>query len=846
MTKITSKVPQTVSKHYTLNEAGELEKRTCGNISEGIYEVPEIENLARFAEELENLEHNQALVYGIPNTEAGRLTTVAEFKKSGFATTIARCNECIGFATSPGFMFLDYDPPESKPALDMDGLVATLKSVVPDVFRAGAVAYPSSSSHIVRTADGSDLTGNRGLHIYVPVTDASQIPVAVKKIAQRCWDAGHGYVKISTSGALLERCLIDESVARPAKLDFAAGAVCGDGLEQRRGRPAIIPSTSSDTALDLAKYIKRPRNLGDIKQKIAKAKMAATPAAVTVREAYIKKRAQEEARLVFGDNPPADEIDNIKKRIEAIYGNPTLPPDFMLTVESDDGWITATVADILAGRDQYHGRPCLDPLEPDYDGGRAVGILYTDGRPLVYSHAHGGRTFPLSEVDSVDRRSAYYDMQKKLFWMPADDDAWVPVNETQYARSLKSVGLSQKPEPGENISAVERELLKTQCSRNVAYAGPVAGHDAGVIDAGAGRILVTSSPTIIAPSPGQWPTLKKLMQNLFGQQLPYVMLWIKVAYECLASRNFRPGQALVMCGPPGCGKSLFQKVLTQILGGRTAKPYQYMTGGTQFNSDLLGSEHLTIEDENPSSDIRARRTFGSFIKDIVANSDQRLHAKKCDALMVQPFWRLSVSLNNEPENIMMLPPLDLSIADKLILLMVEHHPMPMPTGTLEQMQAFWKTLVSEIPALLHELVSNAIPAKYACPRYGVKHYHDPEIVQALSDIAPENRLLELIETGIFGQVKSGAISRQPEPLSLTAIEWERKLCSSDSSVQYEARQLLGNWSGACGTYLGRLAKSHPDRVVCDGRRHEGSQLWKIFPTSYNLGVLPGDAANPAV
>jgi hypothetical protein len=35
---------------------------------------------------------------------------------------------------------------------------------------------------------------------------------------------------------------------------------------------------------------------------------------------------------------------------------------------------------------------------------------------------------------------------------------------------------------------------------------------------------------------------------------------------------------------------------------------------------------------------------------------------------------------------------------------------------------------------------------------------------------------------------------------------------TDDDTNFEARDLLGKWRAATGTYLGRLATSHPDRV----------------------------------
>src|SRR5947199_4251918 len=97
----------------------------------------------------------------------------------------------------------------------------------------------------------------------------------------------------------------------------------------------------------------------------------------------------------------------------------------------------------------------------------------------------------------------------------------------------------------------------------------------------------------------------------------------------------------------------------------------------------------------------SRRTVQS--KNITVNDWQRCHAKNRVAISLAPFWRLSVTVNDEPENLMVLPPIDDSIEDKLIILRASKFMMPMPTVTLEQRKAFWQTLVEELPAFLYDL-----------------------------------------------------------------------------------------------------------------------------------------------
>lgn len=425
----------------------------------------------------------------------------------------------------------------------------------------------------------------------------------------------------------------------------------------------------------------------------------------------------------------------------------------------------------------------------------------------------------------------YYDLGKKEYLIKDAAGEWFGLPESPYKRVLKGCGISAKVDSGKNVSAQDEAILAIQLTRNVHFAGPLAGYRTGFHRIGATRVLVTSSPRIIEPVAGDWGCLKALIEGLLGAedgvQVPYFYGWVKNAYEALRAGGSRPGQVLVFCGPHNCGKSLLQNLLTEILGGRAAKPYQCMSGGTAFNSDLFGAEHLMVEDEQPSTDIRARRAFGAQIKNVTVNEVQRLHGKGRDALMLKPFWRLSVSLNDEAENVQVLPPLDDSLEDKLIIMKAVRAEMPMPSETLEQRQAFWARLMADLPGFLEWLTRWEIPVELRCQRFGVKHYHHPEIVGILDTLAPEARLLSLIDGALFPEPGGDllGVANAHDHYEGTAEQIEQILTAPGSSCAFEARKLL-SWSNACGTYLGRLAKKRPDRV--QSHRLAEARRWRIL------------------
>jgi hypothetical protein len=413
---------------------------------------------------------------------------------------------------------------------------------------------------------------------------------------------------------------------------------------------------------------------------------------------------------------------------------------------------------------------------------------------------------------ALDKLNIWFDPDRNCFWRPNNRAMWIKGSHGDVELLLRHEGWSEAKPKGGGLSDVQLLLSHIQSGRDVQYAGALAGHRKGQIYCGDNRILVVKGPLLIEPREIPWPILTKFLCGLLGLgQLRYLHGWLKVALESLYQGRIRPGQALVMAGPRDCGKSLLQSLITQMLGGRMARPYAYMAALTPFNGHLFEAEHLPIEDEQPYTDIRARRNFGVKIKEITGIEVQNCHAKYRPAISLPVFWRLSISTNDERENLMILPPLDDSLQDKLIIFKAQCCPMPMPTATIAERQLFWDTLVSELPGYIHYLFNRwVIEEQLVSQRYGITHFHHSEIVSHLQELAPEMRLLELIDAEVFKYVEP--IGRRTDPWKGSSMELEKVLTDSTSSVSFQARQLLC-WQGACGTYLRRLKNLFPTRIT---------------------------------
>jgi hypothetical protein len=423
------------------------------------------------------------------------------------------------------------------------------------------------------------------------------------------------------------------------------------------------------------------------------------------------------------------------------------------------------------------------------------------------------RLLPLPEI--------YFEPGRGNYLLQNAQADWMQMPEGSIRRFLKTQGYSGRRDPDTDLSPIDKMLTDYQINASVVYAGPLAGHLKGLEAVCGKRVLVTESPKLIEPVAGDWPLLNSFLHGLLSDPVwdQQILLfgWLKYAIEALQALAIRPGQAMVLAGPSDSGKSLLQKLITLILGGRCAKPYLFITGQTAFNGELFGAEHLIIEDEQPSTDIRARRNFGTFIKEFTANEFHPCHAKHHQIVTLNPFWRLSVSLNDEPENLLILPPLDESLKDKLILLKAHRTELPMPTRTVDERNAFWNVLRAELPHFLFDILRMAIPEGYASQRFGITHFHHPELLQGIDALAPESRLLDIIDAVVFPMPN-------PKAWKGTATGLERRL--RKSSLSYEASRIL-YFNTACGVYLGRLASKLPDRI--SSTMSHGNRHWIITP-----------------
>jgi len=444
----------------------------------------------------------------------------------------------------------------------------------------------------------------------------------------------------------------------------------------------------------------------------------------------------------------------------------------------------------------------------------------------------------LDPSKKVQEEGIYWLNGSGSFFVRRDTDGrirFLELGSAEMRRKLKVKGFRTKPdlEAGERCSEVDRILDVATEERAVDFATNIAGMSAGVYDLQGGRVLIRESPRLIEPEPGppepgKFKTIHELIYGLLGREgAQYFIAWLSVAFVALRNGQRRQGQCLIIVGPPGCGKSRLQhQIITPILGGRNADPKSFFFGRTDFNAELIGAEHLLIEEVPSSNRHEDRQYFGERMKEVVANDTTRLHKKNRDALTVSPFWRLSITLNDNPEKLRCLPPMVKDFAEKIIMIEAKSCPEFWQKFASEEdpRLAFRTAITSELPAFVNFLSSVEIPENLKHQRYGIRSYVPDELAETLFESEPEHHLLLLIEKALW---KDNDETTFREPWIGDAEELKQLLTAESSPVRASATRLLSAYPTACGQYLARLNERFPGRIR--PKRSNRKRNWIITP-----------------
>lgn len=474
----------------------------------------------------------------------------------------------------------------------------------------------------------------------------------------------------------------------------------------------------------------------------------------------------------------------------------------------------------------------------------------------------------------------YYDGQK--FWIENEVGEWISLHEQATRRTLKAAGVlsdltKEERSAGLKLSEVDKIINEVEINRRIVWAGPLAGRPAGCYFMGGQRVLVTSTPQLIAAEapdeaddsvprldPAQWavkrpsdkflgecvgwPNLGHFWRNLFTcyrtreshpgelpegwavedfDQLVYFLGWLQRSLLGLYHNQRVKGHAILLAGEPGCGKSLTIWIIQQLFGGRVSRPLGWIEGRTQFNSNMFKSPLLVVDDEGAKTRIQDRKILSAQTKQVTAVMGGEMEGKGKDSIELEPFWRLIFATNLEEQNLLIFPPIDNDIRDKIMLFKAYREPWPWGDRLTEP--EIQRLLRREFPFFLHWLFNKfeVPPAMYE-QRWGLVNWLHPEIRQKIEHLSPEIRLWGFIERTVLRSANTYGNEALPHGMwKGSATDLEVALRDKDNPLTFKEREKIPAARPTLGQYLNTL-KAMPDYQgqITDGRTGK-ARFWTL-------------------
>ena len=434
------------------------------------------------------------------------------------------------------------------------------------------------------------------------------------------------------------------------------------------------------------------------------------------------------------------------------------------------------------------------------DGVTRIGCQVGDHGMICYTDRAGKAFIPWAELFGnvfVDKfreevigqavMQFYYD--GKSYWFKNGTNRWHDAKVENLARALRVHGI--KTESKKGASQMDRVIYTIETQRRVDAAVPILFTEEEVVEIGNDRILNTNFRKPVQPasdgSESFWPYIKSWLWPVFGEeQLPYFLAWLSRFYKGAIESQPTQGQVVVVAGGPSQGKTLLNwRIVGTALGG-FSDATAYLQGKTSFNKTAAEHPIWSLDDPTGHIDYDKHKAFGEAIKAHVANPRVSYHPKHKDSIEIPWYGRLFMTCNTDPQSLGVLPPMDNAVADKIMLFKLTDYQHPF--GTNREVEAI---LATELPHFLRWLTEYSPPDEvlwHENKRFGVKPYHNPDMLHTAVEDNPATKLVEVLD------LWAASIRRDDKKLTEwrgTATELYRSLMGIDEG---NFKPLLGRYT----------------------------------------------------
>jgi hypothetical protein len=189
-------------------------------------------------------------------------------------------------------------------------------------------------------------------------------------------------------------------------------------------------------------------------------------------------------------------------------------------------------------------------------------------------------------------------------------------------------------------------------------------------------------------------------------------------------------------GPPNCGKTLYNNVILGKLLGGGIKASDYLTGKEEWTEHLFEFGAWLVDDEAPTASSAMHTAFTARLKEHTANDTFLIKGKFKKS--GRAYWRgrISITLNDDAVSMRLLPDLDMSIKDKLMIFKCNDG-----FGFTHETKG---KAEEELPAFARWLLDYETPSEMVELRFGVKAFINKDVQDMAGANSNFSHIIELL------------------------------------------------------------------------------------------------------
>ena len=346
-----------------------LVKSTCGSFWNGFFQTISLP-YADLPDFIKSMRTGEFIVQGVHQT----LTS------GGCPTDATRRKELFPFSDNAGLMCIDTDSiNEFNNISCIDDLITAFHGIESNLKPVFMFCSSSASSFVEYGGVSSCL---KGVHTFLPIDKATEIPRVLECLHVRSVIAGYGYPKITKCGTIKINSLIDTALKTSNQPIFEGGAILKNDAITQNCEHILYDGKilHSNTIRHLTD--KEMQQYDCIVQKL---KDSVSAEAAKIRSEYLQNTGK-----ILQNKCSALSSSYAKNIAKRAAENLELYGQFIVLLETG---LEISVQSILDDPKHFHEIPCAHPLDFNILG---KSIIYSDQKtPVIHSFAHGRDIFYL-------------------------------------------------------------------------------------------------------------------------------------------------------------------------------------------------------------------------------------------------------------------------------------------------------------------------------------------------------------------------------------------------------------------------------------------------------------------